>query len=398
MKILHLVSDEKFIHFIADVFNVCEEVSNTFYVIVQDVFTPLKHISGLLDMHLIDNKKIRSGTVKKDIIKYDAIIVHSLDKLKATILLMAPPNIPVVWSGWGADYYCFIGNGEEDLLGKESLALKKQFNNQLNCSNILTLVKNCTKHILRPSFDKALRGTNYLIRKAIRRSDYFSSPIPDDYDLLKIHLRSNFRAKYMQINYGSVEKTFCPGPVSFIGNDILVGNSATLPNNHFEILRMLSTINLGARKIVAPLSYGNPSYRDAVIEQGYSLFGDAFYPIVDFMPLDQYNALISSCSLVVMGHRRQQAVGNTATMLYKGTKVFLDETSTVYHFLKKRGAIVYGLNELKDYGQSALAPLSYDQKSKNREVLELFWGHNVVLNNTQDLLETLRLHKGSTSA
>lgn len=398
MKILHLVSDEKFIHFIADVFNVCERVSNTFYVTVQDMSTPLMHISGLLDMHLIDKKKIRSGSVKKDITNYDAIIVHSLDKLKATILLLAPSNIPVVWSGWGADYYCFIGNGEKSLLGKESLLLKKKLDMQLNCSTMLTKVKNITKYILTPSFDKALRGTSYIIRKSIRRSDYFSSPVPDDYDLLKIHLRSNFRAEYMQINYGSVEKTFCLGPVSFVGDDILVGNSATLPNNHFEIFRILSTINLETRKIVVPLSYGIPSYRDAVIEQGYSLFGDAFYPIVDFMPLDQYNTLISSCSLAIMGHRRQQGVGNTATMLYKGTKVFLDETSTLYRFFKKRGAIVYGLDELNKYGQNALVPLSYDQRAKNREVLELFWGHKVVLSNINSLLEALRSYKRHTSA
>jgi hypothetical protein len=398
MKILHLVNDDKFIHFISNAFNACENVDNTFYVTVQDATMPLKYIGDLPDMHIIDKYSCRSKSIKDDLGQFDAIVVHYLDFMKAKLLMMAPLHIPIVWSGWGGDYYGFIGNDENFFLGVESRYIHNRLNNKYKHSNFLMLIKGILKNILRLILKKIYRRTNFILRKAIQRTDYFSSPIPEDFGLLKCHLGSYFKAVYTQINYGSVEMTFSIGSEDITGDNILVGNSATLPNNHFEVLRILSNLNLEDRKIVVPLSYGHAPYREAVIEQCHKLFREKFYPILDFMPLDQYYSLIASCSVVVMGHRRQQALGNTATMLYKGAKVFLDETSTVYQFFKNRGAVVYSLIDLKEDNLSTLAPLTNEQKTKNREVLETFWAHNVVLKNTQHLVNILRSHKGCTDA
>ncbi len=92
-----------------------------------------------------------------------------------------------------------------------------------------------------------------------------------------------------------------------------------------------------------------------------------------------------------MGHRRQQALGNICTMLYKGAKVFVSEDSVVYHFFKNSGAFVYGLRDLTESGGKVFAPLTEEQKQKNREVLESHWGQFVVLQNVRNLIEILQV-------
>lgn len=374
MKILHLVNDEKFIHFIADTFNSCEGVVNQFVVVVDNIEAPLKHVIGLKNMLIISKTAMVRGCLKEVLESSDCLVVHYLELLKMRVILKAPYNMPVVWSGWGGDYYQY---SKKQLIGKDTSAIentlfrKKLFKNK---------VKDCCKQVLK----------NFIYRlyvaKAMRRINFFSAPIPDDFEVVKDI--PGFCAKYHQINYGSVEKTFKLGSDAVSGNNILVGNSALSSNNHIEVFGLLTTIDLKDRKIIVPLSYGNADYRDAVIKEGYRMFGDCFNPLVNFMPLDQYNNLISSCSIVIMGHKRQQALGNTATMLWQGAKVFLDTESTVYTFLKNSGANIYALDSL--LRAEALLPLTFEEITKNRNILNDFWGHEVVLANAQHLVDKLK--------
>lgn len=387
MNILHLVHDEKFISFVVDVFNACEGVENSFIAIVPNVSGALKYLSDMNNVRIVDKSYIQSKALSDDLAWCDCLVVHYLDEQKSEVILRAPEHLPVLWSGWGADYYDLLPMGGINLLGDETLRLHRRMERKKDFSiiNILRLpVKMARRIVKKVLFTSRLKAT-------MKRIDYFSSPIPEDYDLLKSHLGADFRADYVQLSYGSVEHTFAPGPALLKGNNILVGNSASATNNHLEVFKILSRLDLGNRKIVTPLSYGDTDYRDEIIAQGRDIFGENFQPIVEFMPLEEYNTLIAECSMVVMGHRRQQAVGNIAMMLYKGAKIFLDEVSTVYQFFKGRGAVIYCLHDLKDSGDEAFIPLTNAQKKKNREVLENFWGHDVILKNVVNCVELLRV-------
>jgi hypothetical protein len=177
------------------------------------------------------------------------------------------------------------------------------------------------------------------------------------------------------------------------GRDILVGNSSSVSNNHLEVFDLLARHDLGDRKIVVPLSYGSPTYRDRIIQAGQAMFGARFVPLVDFMSLDQYNATISSCAIVIMGHRRQQGVGNIATMLYKGARVFLHENTTTYQFLKSRGAHISGLAELESGAVADLQALGPPQQAMNAQVVHDFWNDELVRNNASQLVQQLRQHQ-----
>jgi len=174
------------------------------------------------------------------------------------------------------------------------------------------------------------------------------------------------------------------------GDDILLGNSATATNNHVEAISLLSSIELGDRKIVVPLSYGDNQYGDFIERHGNRLLGEKFMPIRRFMPIDEYNELISRCSIVIMNHRRQQALGTIYTMLYYGAKLFMDHRSIVYEFLKRHGASVFSIQDMIDLRAKAFSPISYAEKKKNIEVVESFWSHAVVMDNARKFVKLIQ--------
>ena len=100
--------------------------------------------------------------------------------------------------------------------------------------------------------------------------------------------------------------------------------------------------------------------------------------------LDEYNKMLSTCSVAIMNHYRQQAVGNIIALVYSGAKVYLSSQNTVYHFLKRIGCNVYSVeNDLITSNINALEPLSKEESTQNKEILYRFL-------NTEKLIEDLR--------
>jgi dTDP-N-acetylfucosamine:lipid II N-acetylfucosaminyltransferase len=97
-----------------------------------------------------------------------------------------------------------------------------------------------------------------------------------------------------------------------------------------------------------------------------------------------------------MNHRRQQALGNIGAMLQRGAKVYLDERNVVYQFLKKRGAHVFSTIDFTKSQGHLFEPLDEFKVLQNREVLEAFWGDDIVRKNAMcfiDRIEKYRLAK-----
>ena len=141
------------------------------------------------------------------------------------------------------------------------------------------------------------------------------------------------------------------------------------------------------RRIVTPLSYGDAGYAEMVTTRGRALFGDAFVPLRQFLPLDEYQALIADCSTVVMGHRRQQAVGNVAAALWTGAQVVLHDRSPLFTFLRDRGAHVAPLSSIAATGVP-YERASTQQLADNRRVLNEFWSRERVLANIRELVSS----------
>src|SRR5690606_36098954 len=118
------------------------------------------------------------------------------------------------------------------------------------------------------------------------------------------------------------------------------GNSATFANNHFDVLKLIKNGNIN-NQLVIPLSYGNQKYKTVLQNYCATAFGAQAEILSDFIPKEQYFDLLRECQFVVMGHLRQQAMGNIYASLYMGAKLFLFKKNPVFDFLKGLGILVF---------------------------------------------------------
>lgn len=132
------------------------------------------------------------------------------------------------------------------------------------------------------------------------------------------------------------------------GKSILIGNSASISNNHVDILSLLKKTHLDpATEIILPLSYGNPRYADFVEKSFKEVFRDKVICLRNFVSLEDYSKIISSCAFVVMNHIRQQAMGNIFLSLVQGAKVFLNKKSFGYRELSDHKLKIYTIEDFR---------------------------------------------------
>ncbi len=374
MKILHLIHDNKFFDFVNAVFSGLPGVQNRFVAFAPGT-APTTHIEDMDLWRRIGWRYFISRSAQDDIAWCDCLVVHFVDSYGALLMLRAPARVATVWSGWGGDYMALLPDTERALLSPETAALLEDIRREANQRNLSAVIRRLAARTRRLLIDRPL------LRAAIARADYFSAPLREDYDLLKEALGPRVRARYAQLNYGSVERTFGAGPFGLTGNDVLLGNSATATNNHIEILQLLAKCDLGDRKVVVPLSYGDPDYRDAVVKRGKQLLGVRFEPLLAFMPLAEYNAQLACCSVAIMNHRRQQALGNIGASLYRGARLYLDEAGMMYRIFRDLGAYVFSTRSLEETRALPSEPLTPEQQAQNRASVESLWSHEVVMRN-----------------
>lgn len=151
---------------------------------------------------------------------------------------------------------------------------------------------------------------------------------------------------------------------------ILLGNSATPTNRHKSVIEQLAAYKQEDMVVYAPLSYGDPSYRDEVIAYGSRLLKEKFIPIVDFMPYTEYLDFLNSCSVGVFNHHRQQGMGNLYCLGQLGAKVYLASDSIMLEELAHDGIAVYDTDSIGDISYSEFLALSNDVRQSNINAIE----------------------------
>ena len=201
-------------------------------------------------------------------------------------------------------------------------------------------------------------------KEIIRKMDFVATWC--DYDI-KLAKNINPAIRDIFFSYYTKENMGWPDSDKLIishNGDILLGNSASLTNNHVSALKYLKKIDFQG-KIYAPLSYGSEKYRDVIISLGESLFGKSFIPITEFLPLEEYMSIFNKVEFVWMNHIRQQAAGNIFTALSYGKKVILHEKNVIRPTLKKWGIHVFNKNILK-----TKLPIREDLLLRNKTIID----------------------------
>lgn len=361
--ILHLLFDSQFSDYVIEQFHGDEMHSD--FVLVSST-NRMQHFSHLEAVRMVNpNAEDEMNQLLKDIATYNSVIFHGLFYTWQEWLLNRwPKNVKVAWVCWGGEIY-----GQSDIRTSFLKPLSR-------LANYIYQLRHPGKDIIFP-------------KEVIKKADICLTSIDAEYDYVKRYLATSIQ--HLPYSYYSIEETLGELQQSCIyGNNIFIGNSATIENNHLETLLQLKRVGIGKRKIVMPLSYGVSWVRNMCLKLGKLLFGKCFQPLIKFMPRDEYNAVMLDCSVMIQHHLREQAHGNIVTGLWLGMRVYLSEKGIDYQRFKQLGCHVYSIEkDLRRSNPNALLPLSTAEIAHNRNILLNAYGRERIQYNVQKIVEVL---------
>jgi len=104
-------------------------------------------------------------------------------------------------------------------------------------------------------------------------------------------------------------------------------------------------------------------------------------PLLDFMPFEKYLELLGQIDITVFAHKRQQAMGNTITLLGLGKKVYMRNDVTPWEFLMELGVEVCDLEQLD------IQRLSKNEAVRNREIIKNYFSKQKLVEQLEDVFK-----------
>ncbi|KUM52484.1 TDP-N-acetylfucosamine:lipid II N-acetylfucosaminyltransferase [Rheinheimera sp. EpRS3] len=304
-KILHIAS--------------CSSFLPSFIKCINDKFNSERHefliTSGLADSELSDFKNVKlfilNGFSKKILYYFELlykmqvaerIVIHGLFNQRLVKILFIFPWLlkKCYWAVWGGDLYVYQ-------LGR----------------------RNWKWHV-----------NEFFRRPVIKNMGHLVTYVEGDVQLARNWYRAKGKYHECLMYHSNLYKNYTlPNKDSDIIN-IQVGNSSDPSNNHIELLEKLLPFKDQNIRILTPLSYGSPTHAKKVMELGVEWFGDKFQPITEVMSFDRYLGFLGSVDIALFNHERQQAMGNTITLLGLGKTVYMRSDTTQWLLFEEKNIAV----------------------------------------------------------
>lgn len=382
-KMVHIFDDEKFVDGAINQFQQDSRFDHE-YVILIDPNVKVKYVTHTDVKHIEIDRKAFINKVHDYVLaeSFDVIAFHALNQPKWRILNAIDDSLICLWFLFGYDLYDQWKAIQQNLYERET----RKYVNRSKSKNRLFIERLLRRHLVykwlaKTSYD-SLRNKagrlNAIIRanhprgfyKAVSKIDFVAPIVKSEMTLLR---RINSDLTYIPFSYDTIENFSIGFKSQSLQKErnILVGNSATPTNNHVDVFKKLSTYDLGEKKVIVPLSYGNDDYRTYILEKGKSILGDNFYPILNFMPLKAYNEILQTCDIAIFNHRRQQAVGNIIVMLNAGVKVFMNNKSPVYKEFIGEGVRILDMHTLSE-SELNQSLNTEEQKNNSSKMFKLY--------------------------
>ena len=344
-KIVHFVTDEKFIDFVITNFNKIDPDKHI-YLLGKEINQNLRYIKN--PEHIIFFKKNLLSFIKIyfKLINAECVVFHNLFEISRVIHLLFPLLPKKVWCAWGGDFY-MLKEIESKLLTPVTQAyLDTVIKNEPFAFNIIH-VKN--------SFSRKIKTWKYNLKLklrsvAVQRINYFAPVIYDEFLLFNKLISS--KPKFLFFSYGTVkpieeEKKLIPKQKKTV--HILLGNSASYTNNHLEVLPLLAKFKDEDIRIIIPLSYGGNNEYINYVENTYkNIFKDKILALKEFLPLTDYTNLLQSVDIAILPHLRQQAFGNIVQLLNAGAKLFFYKSNLLYNYFHREEIEVHDINHINN--------------------------------------------------
>lgn len=375
--ILHVFSDGLIFSKEADKYDNIENIENRYYF-----HSPKKDFK----LTYINDERVKIINDFKEYVGYfsspeiDVILFYGLPYHYYYLFDYIDDSKFVIWWAWGYDIYYSQGKYSPLIpLSEMYKPLTKEykashFKQVSTIHRFFSRIYHFPKQII-----KEIKTTSIKPKKSqkeiLTRIDSFYAPLDIEYDLMK-EAHSSFMAKRNpRLSLGVLP------PFNYYNKpeNVLVNHSLTYSDNHLDVFSCLKSIELkSGRKYIIPINYGIDGFDgnpDNLIKES-PLKEEQVLWLTKVLPNKDYSILLDSVSHAVFGALRQQALGNIYGCLRRGAKVFLYKDSVLYKELKRKGFILYTIDN--DLNSDSLSICLSEQDAKiNYEIFS-----NSLLNNT----------------
>lgn len=360
--------DQKFIDYFIEQSEKVAPGESEYWVVKSEENVSFKSTNSIVKPIIWNKTTIRNLAVTAG--NFDRLILHSyfFSHLKDFFKILSK-DIPVVWMFWGGDGYSFSANTKQWFL---PLTWKWISDNRIKNVNFFR------GRIRQMLFYKQDILQSWLTKRLIKRANICATWVKHDFEMVR-HINPKMTFSYY--SYFTYQQLVFSG-LDSVAPDydrLWLGNSATDTNNHLDAIQYLYDIKWPG-KIIVPLSYGSRYYAECIISFGKKFFGDRFIPILDLLPLAEYQALMNSCGIVWMNHIRQQAAGNIIAALYLGKAVIMNTENNMFKSLRDMNIQFAEKEQL-----IALKNIMNQEFSGNAEIIRSFFSEEYIIDSLNKL-------------
>jgi dTDP-N-acetylfucosamine:lipid II N-acetylfucosaminyltransferase len=379
--IVHVATDEKFIDAAYHIYEKAFPGLN-FFFILQREGEGVKYLSRNNNYFFVNTNTDFVKVIEDYSSDAKLMVFHGINYFQALLVSKLNKGLKkYVWVPFGAEIY------------NNNLIIKNSSIGPRTYRNFAFSYKKWIKDILRPAYYLIFKGKeipNKLVKKSFIKMDYATILYEEELLNYKDFGIVSSNIDFIKFTYYPL-KIIIEENTEFVnGRNILLGNSASYTNNHIEAFEVLEKFDFSDQKIITTLSYGKKEYANKIIELGSKIFGERFSPLTEFMPLREYQNILQSCGIVIMNHFRQQAVGNVMNAIYLGSKVYLSDRNTLFHYLKRIGCHIYSVeHDLNVENNEVFNLLTFQQMKHNRAIVSSELSLDRVVTELRDKLNPL---------
>jgi|GEM_PF-688043 len=352
IRVLHFVQDDKFIDNTREKFEEDGRFFNRYCMIVKASDFKFARVKNTQGIKLLYSIKVIKEVLDSD--TYDVILFYSLPDFH--VFKYIPDNKIVIWWAWGYDIY-----GRNRFIDIPLYKpLTRRLYQDLHKAGFLQRVFSKIGRI--PFLIDAIRNIKQgSKKKAIKRVDFFQPVIHIEYELMK--KCKGFKAKEFYHPWRGIISSI--SPIFPEHNDnILIGHSAAFINNHLDVWERVKKYVPESSTVIFPINYGDLDYANYLAN--YLKASDANIKLLrDFLPVDEYYALVGACSYAILGLLREAGIGNMFKCLSTGVKLFLYKESIPYQYFHDLGFKVFAIEDIDE--NSFLTPLSLEDMQHNKQ-------------------------------
>ncbi len=370
--ILQLLFDDKFADYAIRQFQPFGHIVRT-ALVKRTADTEIEYSQHSDEIEVLSLDSSGYEDMKASLADYSAVIMHGLfAEWQYDIVRRLPVHVKLAWVLWGAEVY------DRPKVYMSHLTL---------ISRLLVRARN-----IKLFFSGKKDKKNVVPMDVLRRVDYCMNSSAEVFEEVKKTV-GNPALQHLPYSYFTLEdligrELYSRQPS---GHNILLGNSATILNNHIDIIRRLERLGLSdGTKVITPLSYGSPWVRNIIQKYGRHHLGINFMPLTDFMPRSEYNSLVMSCSSFITNHHRPNAFGNVLTCLWAGVRVWSSKWNAQTLYLKRLGFSINIIEEdLKNHPELLISGMTDSEINSNRCILRREFGGDAMALKISNIIDVL---------